>query len=289
MMGFFNAMFQAVVQGLTEFLPVSSSGHLQLVQHFTAQGVENIYIFSVIVHLGTFFAIIIAFRERVWALCKEFCSAVVDIFTLKFSFKNMNGNRRMLVMMVISLAMLLPAYPFKHLFEQQAHFIMLGICFMVTSVLLFVSDKIATGRKTAEDINYKNALTIGIMQAVAIMPGISRSGSTTSAGLICGFNRNLAVEYAFILGLPTIFVGAVFELKDFFAEGAAIPVEGGMLTLILAFFIAMIVGVFAIKMVSILLNKNKFKIFAWYTGILGIVVLVIGIIEIFKKAPLFQI
>ena len=138
-----------------------------------------------------------------------------------------------------------------------------------------MADRTSKGSKKAIDMKYKDATTIGFFQGVALLPGVSRSGSTISAGLFCGLTREAAVSYSFILGIPAILGGCLIEVKDGIAQKADI----GVLPCIIGFVVAAIVGFLAIKLVQMLIKSDKFKVFWIYTGILGAVVIIIAIIE----------
>lgn len=275
-MSVLNTIIQAIIQGLTEFLPVSSSGHLSLFQHFTGKSGEGALLLSAILHLGTLVAVFIAFRETIWELIKEFGRSCKDIVHKEF-FKNMNGDRRAIIMLIVSTAVLIPFYIFKSFFEgfaEDSSIFAEGICFLYTAAILYLSDRCAKGNKTLGDISGKDAVTVGFFQAVALLPGVSRSGSTISSGLFCGFARETAVKYSFILGIPAILGGCLVEVKDAAATDMTFKAD-----YIIGFFVAAIVGIAAIKMVSWLVKSDKFKVFAYYTAALGTVVILISIIE----------
>lgn len=277
-MGFFNTVMQAIIQGLTEFLPVSSSGHLSLYQHFTGNSGEGALFFSAVLHFGTLVAVFVAFRQRIWAMIKELGALFKDIFRGKFKWSEMNDNRRMIVMIFISCCCLLPFAPFLDWFEhfsEDSSIMAEGICFLYTATILFMSDRCRKGKKTAGDIKVKDSLTIGFMQGVAMLPGVSRSGSTISAGLFSGMTRETCVEYSFILGIPVIMLGCLSEFKD--AVKSSAEIQWG--SCLLGFVVAAAVGLAAIKVVSWLVKTDKFKVFAYYTGVLGVIVLIVAIIE----------
>lgn len=278
-MNIFEAVMQGIIQGLTEFLPVSSSGHLSLYQHFTGNSGEGALLFSAVLHLGTLVAVFTAFRKTIWELIKELGFMIKDIFTGKFKWKEMNSQRRAIIMMVISLLMLIPFYIFKDFFEgvsEDSDIIVEGICFLYTATILFLSDRCVKGSKKFGDITSKNAVTVGVFQGVALLPGVSRSGSTISSGLFCGFERETAVQYSFILGIPAILGGCLLQVKDA-VEQKAMDID--FLNFAVGFAISAVVGICAIKMVNWLVKSDKFKIFAFYTLILGVAVLGIGIFE----------
>lgn len=275
-MSVLNTIIQAIIQGLTEFLPVSSSGHLSLFQHFTGKSGEGALLLSAILHLGTLVAVFVAFRETIWDLIKEFGRSCKDLVHREF-FKNMNGDRRAIIMLIVSTAVLIPFYIFKDFFEgfaEDSSIFAEGICFLYTAAILYLSDRCTKGKKTLGDISGKDAVTVGFFQAVALLPGVSRSGSTISSGLFCGFERETAVKYSFILGIPAILGGCLVEVKDAAATDMTFKAD-----YIIGFFVAAIVGIAAIKMVSWLVKSDKFKIFAYYTAALGAVVVLISIIE----------
>ena len=278
-MNIFEAIMQGIIQGLTEFLPVSSSGHLSLYQHFTSNSGEGALLFSAVLHLGTLVAVFTAFRKTIWELIKELGFMIKDIFTGKFKWKEMNPPRRAIIMMIISLLMLIPFYIFKDFFEgvsEDSDIIVEGICFLYTATILFLSDRCVKGNKKFGDITVKNAVTVGAFQGVALLPGVSRSGSTISGGLFCGFERETAVQYSFILGIPAILGGCLLQVKDA-VDQKAMDIEP--LNFAVGFIVSAIVGICAIKMVNWLVKSDKFKIFAVYTLILGVVVIGIGIFE----------
>ncbi len=278
-MSVLEAVLQGIIQGLTEFLPVSSSGHLSVYQHFTGNSGEGALLFSAILHLGTLVAVFVAFRKTICAMIVELFSMIKDIFTGKFRWKSMNPERRAIIMMIISLLMLVPFYIFKNHLEKVSEdndIVIEGLCFLYTSVILFISDRCSKGNKKFGDITVKNAVTVGAFQGVALLPGISRSGSTIASGLFCGFERGTAVEYSFILGIPTILGGCLLQIKGAVDQNT-MNVEP--LNFAAGFVVAAVVGICAIKMVNWLIKSDKFKIFAIYTFILGIVITGIGIFE----------
>lgn len=269
---------QAIIQGLTEFLPVSSSGHLSLYQHFTGNSGEGALFFSAVLHFGTLVAVFVAFRVRIMGMVRELGSLCKDIVHKDFHWNSMNDNRRMIVMIFFSCCCLLPFAPFLGWFEsfsEDSSILAEGICFLYTATILFMSDRCVKGKKTAGDIKVRDSLTIGFMQGVAMLPGVSRSGSTISAGLFCKMTRETCVEYSFILGIPVILLGCLKEFKD--AVQSSAEIEWG--SCFVGFIVAAAVGLGAIKMVSWLVKSDKFKVFAYYTGILGVAVILIAIIE----------
>ncbi len=277
-MDYINVIIQAIVQGLTEFLPVSSSGHLSVVQHITGMSGEEASILMIVLHLGTLVAVFAAFWKTIWGMIKEFFLTFKDIFTGKFSWKNMNSNRRMMFMVIIATLILVPVYLFEDFFTARSgdgDIVFEGVAFLFTALLLFLSDKCSNGAKLGEDMNVKDAVTVGLFQCVALFPGVSRSGSTTAAGLFCGLEKQTAVTFAFILGIPAILGGSVLELGDAISSDMQLD----WVALGIGFAVAAVVGFLAIKLVAWLIKKDRFKIFGVYTLILGIACVVAGIWE----------
>lgn len=276
-MDIINVIIQAVVQGLTEFLPVSSSGHLSVIQHITGYTGDSALILMIVLHLGTLVAVFAAFWKTIWGMIKEFFLTIGDIFTRKFSWKNMNADRRMMFMVIIATLILVPVYFFKDFFtarEGDGDIIFEGLAFMFTAVMLFLSDR-CQGTKTGEQIKVKDAITVGLFQCVALFPGVSRSGSTTAAGLFCGLDKSTAVSFAFVLGIPAILGGSVLELGDALQSDMQLD----WIALGIGFVVSAVVGFLAIKLVKWLLEKDRFKIFGVYTALLGFLCVLGGIWE----------
>ena len=277
-----ETIVQAVIQGLTEFLPVSSSGHLSLYQHFTGNSGEGALMFSAVLHLGTLVAVFVAFRKLIIDLIFEFFRMCKDLVNKKFIWEEMNPERRMIIMIIISTLMLIPFMFFKGWFEgiaEDTSIMAEGICFLYTAAILFLSDKCIKGKKTKGDITAKDAATVGFFQGVALLPGVSRSGSTISSGLFCGFDRSTAVAYSFVLGIPAILGGCLLEIVDAVkANEAAV----GFGNCAVGFIVAAVVGIGAIKMVDWLVKSDKFKVFSIYTGALGVIVIFIAVLELVR-------
>lgn len=277
-MDYINVIIQAIVQGLTEFLPVSSSGHLSVVQHITGFSGETAVVLSIVLHLGTLAAVFAAFWGTIWGMIKEFFLTIADVVRGKFSWSGMNSNRRMMFMVIIATLILVPVYFFKDFFtarQGDGDIIFEGIAFLFTGVLLFLSDKCSDGTKTGEHMKVKDAVIVGLFQCVALFPGVSRSGSTTAAGLFCGLEKSTAVTFAFILGIPAILGGSVLEIGDALKS----DMELNWAALGIGFVVAAAVGFLAIKLVKWLLEKDRFRIFGVYTLLIGVLCIAGGIWE----------
>lgn len=279
-MSFWNAILQGIIQGLTEFLPVSSSGHLSLYQHFTGQSGEAAGLFSILLHLGTLAAVCIAFWDTIWGMIVEFFRMIGDVLKGKFTFHTTDPNRRMIFMIVVALVPLLVFFFLRDWYTSLStdnDIIVEGLCFLATAGLLYLADHLVPGKKTASNMRVRDALLVGTMQGIAPLPGLSRSGSTISAGIFAGLNREFAVAFSFILGIPAVVGANIFEVKDALEAGTEIeilPMLVGMVT-------AVVVGFLAIKLVRWLARSGNFKVFTWYTAILGTATVIIGVVEKF--------
>ena len=249
-----KAILLGFLQGVTEFLPISSSGHLSVFQHFFGNvGGTSSLLFTVLLHMGTLIAVFVVYYKTIWGLIVEFFSTIKDIFT---------GDRR--IMDVLGgLA-------------DDNDILVEGVCFLFTAALLLVGSWRAKKVKARPQIGAKSALAVGVAQAFAAgFPGISRSGSTISTGMICGVSKEYMVRYSFILGIPAILAANVMEIKDAVALGEQIDI----LPVIIGVVTAAVVGFAAIKALEWLVKIDKFKIFGYYCLVLGVVVIIAGIVE----------
>lgn len=288
-MNILDAIVLGVVQGATEFLPVSSSGHLSVFQHFMGIGGEGSLTMSIFLHIGTLASVIFVYYKTFWELILEFCKTTRDIFTRKFSFKDMGETRRMLFMLIVSclplLVLLIPVGADTKLMDvlgglaEDDDVIVEGFCFLITAfLLLFGTYKANKNKNERTYVETKDAVAVGFAQALAAgLPGVSRSGSTISTGMICGVSKNYMVRYSFVLGTPAIIAANLVELKHVAGTGVdlnAMPIILGVIT-------SAVVGFGAIKALEWLVKTDKFKFFGYYCIVLGISVIAAGLVETF--------
>lgn len=277
-----------ILQGITEFLPVSSSGHLSLFRHFFKVESEASGLFSAMLHIGTLVAILVVFYKPIYELYREFILCIKDIFSKKFTFKlsSMSPTRRMLFMFVIScvplLFLLIPVGGGKNLmdavdvFSTDNSILAEGICFIVTGGLLLLGTAVSGNASRFRKIGPLTAFIIGTAQLfAACFPGISRSGSTISAGLCCKVSKKNMVSYSFILSVPAVLASGLFEFKDALSTEEIIPVA----PLAVGVVTSAVVGLFAIRLLKLLLENNKFKYFGYYCLGLGVIVTAVGTVE----------
>lgn len=276
-MSIIKAIILGIVQGITEFLPISSSGHLSLFHFLLGTTDDTTLLFDVMLHMGTLFAVFIVYYKTIWELFVEFFRLIKDIFTGKFKFKEIKGTRRMLIMFVFSciplLLLLIPVGGGNMLMDvlgglaEDDSLWVEGTCFLLTAFLLLFSTHISKKRTLRREINTTDAFAVGFAQMLAAgFPGISRSGSTISTGMMCGVSKEYMVRYSFILGIPAILAANVSEAKsaiELQQNVEVVPMLIGIVT-------AMLVGVLCIKLLQWIMKKDMFKYFGYYCVAVGI-------------------
>jgi undecaprenyl-diphosphatase len=271
-MTYFQAVILGLAQGLAEFLPISSSGHLALIQYFFGISSDNVLPFAVLMHVGTLVSVFIVYWSDIVALVKELCAVIKDIFTGKGLRINANPTRRVGFMIIVAT---IPTALIGILFDDAFNALYLslvpiGIGLFVTGSILLIAEKMGKSNKGVKEMKFRHALFIGIMQGIAICPGVSRSGSTLFGGLITGLNREFAVKFAFLISIPSILGSVIVEAPDAFEAGMDMSLVGPVIAGVV---VSALSGLFAIKaMIKLVSNKNLIG-FSLYTWILGIVVI----------------
>lgn len=312
-MSIFDAIIQGIVQGLTEFLPVSSSGHLAITQHIIGSGGESNLFFNVMLHVGTLVAVVAFYHKLIWSLIKEFFSMIKDIFTGKFKWSKMNYERNLIMMLIIGLLPLfllflpIPGTDMKikdlaDIISASPTLIVTGLSLLLTSILLTVgiicnkrncsrkrkhlmgvSSLEATGRESYTVID---AVIVGITQVcAALLPGLSRSGSTLAVGEMRGINKQKALDFTFVLGIPSILAAAFLEGVDAIKSPEGISVDP--IVIIIGVIVSAVVGYLSIVIFKWFLKSNKMSIFVIYTAIVGIAVIIISFIEMNTGVNIF--
>lgn len=275
-MSIIKALIMGLVQGLTEFLPVSSSGHLVIFSNILHLDLDDSTAFSVLLHLATFISVCIVYYKDIAELIKEFFLMIGDIFKKKSDWSR--PYRRMLIMLIIAT---IPAVAIGLIFElfglddMLSNLICVGCMLLVTAVLMYLVDKFNKNKYDASNASYKSALVVGIAQAFALLPGLSRSGSTITTARASGYKKEFAIKFSFLMSLPAIAGAGLLE-------GVKVISSGGFdvspLPLLAGFIAAALSGILAIKFLINLLNKNKFYVFSIYCGIVGIISIIFGVI-----------
>ena len=269
-MTYLFSVLMGVLQGVAEFLPISSSGHLALFQHFF--GVENYeetqMFFTVLLHLGTLISVCVYYWRDVIDMIREFFLGIRDLTVRRGGGAPPPPTRRLVMMIIVATLPLFAILPVKGLVEDaMSNVTFVSVALLATGSILFFSDRMARGRKNARNATVADALLVGCAQAVGTLPGISRSGITISAGLLRGFDRTFAVRFSFLMSLPAVLGANILSLKD--ALEAGVDLE--MLPIYLVgMVVSGVVGYFAIRLVNLLADKGKFGNFAYYCWVVGL-------------------
>lgn len=276
-MTYLSAILLGLVQGVAEFLPISSSGHLSILQNFFRMSdLENGHMFfDVLLHLGTLVAVIVAYRKDVADILREFFS-MVHLRRLPQGARPDVPARRMILMIILATLPLFVILPIKDLVEGlYNNTIFIGFALIVTGFLLFLSDRMGRGSKTARNATMLDALLVGAAQAVAVVPGLSRSGTTISVGMARGFDRSFAVKFSFLMSIPAVLGANILSLVDAIGAGVDVSLLPKYLVGVL---VAMISGYGAIVLLRYIASKGKFGAFAYYCWGVGLITLILSLI-----------
>ena len=264
------------VQGVAEFLPISSSGHLTLLQHFFGMP-EPDQLFNILLHFATLLAVCIFYFQDVVEMIAEFFRGIAALFSRHPSRGNPPEARRLVLLVIVGTLPLFVVMLIRKQVEALGSSpVFVSCALLVTGCVLFLSDRMAGGRKTARNATMKDVLLVGVAQGFATVPGLSRSGCTISAGMAVGFDRKFAVRYSFLMSLPAVLGATILEVKDVFGAEGGLP-EGMLPKYLLGMVIAGVVGYFSIRLVNLLASKGKFGAFAYYCWIAGLIFLVLSL------------
>lgn len=249
-MNMLEAIILGVVQGIAEFLPISSSGHLVLFQKLFGID-EPGMLFDVILHIGTLIPIMVVYWSDIWELIKK-------------------PFQKYVYMLIIAT---LPAVFVGLFFEDYIDALfatgqLLGFGFLFTGIMLMYADKKTTGQKTEEDMTYADALFIGCMQGIAVMPAVSRSGSTISGALFRNINRESAAKFSFLMSIPVIGGALLLQILDI-AKGDVVLEQINYLNYFVGFVASTVSGYFAIRFMLDVIKKAKLKYFSYYVFVLA--------------------
>lgn len=272
-MTLFEGIILGIIQGLSEFLPISSSGHLALMQHFFGIEGERVLIFAVLLHLGTLISLIAVYYKTIWELILELFSLIKDIASGKGLRINKNMNRRLGIMIVLAtIPTGIIGVLFNDFFSGLYNSVpAIGICLIITGCFLWLAERMGQKGKDIRQMKYRDSIFVGICQGIAIIPGISRSGSTIVGGLFSSLDRELAVRFAFLISIPAILGAFVLEVPAAFAEEIS---SDYILPIICGVAVAAISGYIAIKTMIKIVSDKKLYIFSFYTWIVGAAVLI---------------
>jgi len=258
-MDYIQAILLGIIQGITEWLPVSSSGHLALLQNLF--GVAPPVVFDIMLHLGTLTAVLVYFRKDIFALIKGF-----------FTFDKNNPEFKLSFLIILaSIPTAIVGFTLKDFFASFfSNTLYVGIALLMTGTFLLLTRN-ASGTKTPDA---KSAIIMGIAQGFAVAPGISRSGATISAGMLLGLDKEKAARFSFLMFIPAMVGATLFEAKEVSSLGSDFgPAVAGTI-------VAALVGYAAIGLLLKLINKNKFSYFSYYCFVLGAITIALSLISI---------
>ena len=277
-MSLLSSILLGFIQGLTEFLPVSSSGHLAIAEHLLGMsGASDIpEFFDVLLHLGTLVAVFVAYWAEVRDMVLEFFRGAKDL-AHGTTPTPIPPARRMILLIIVGTLPLFVVLPIKDFVEGLADNIyFVGGALLVTGCLLFASDRVRKGHKSERSARIQDVLVVGLAQAIATCPGISRSGTTITAGCFVGFDRKFAVRYSFLMSIPAILGANILSLKDAVSAGiiwADVPVY------LVGVVVAAGVGYACIRLLKMIAEKGKFGFFAYYCWAAGVVTLIFTLLQ----------
>lgn len=274
-----SAILLGIVQGVAEFLPISSSGHLAILQNlFALSAGEDHLFFDVLLHLGTLISICICYWGDIVAMVRE-------VFIVLRGGRRADGTpvkghlgaARLFLMIVVGTLPLFLVLPINDKVEELYYITpFIGAALLLTGCMLFVSDKMAPGTRTERNMRFRDALTIGLCQCVATIPGLSRSGTTITAGIATGLDRTFAMKYSFLLSLPAV-LGA--NLLSFIKAIGEESIEASLIpAYLLGMLAAMLSGIAAISLMKLIAKKSKFGWFAYYCWGAGVLTIILSLI-----------
>ena len=275
-MGNLQAFFYGLLQGIAEFLPISSSGHLALAHNFFGTAEADNLAFDILLHLATLFAVLIMLRREVFLVIRGFFSLLRKLFTGKLwgqKKEQLAFDERLFLMLCLST---LPLIPIALLSDRVGAIgkcsWLVGLLLLFNGGMLWLSDRLASGKLTLENAGWLRPFLVGCVQVFGVLPGISRSGSTITGGRLCNFTREDAVRFSFLMSIPAILGACVLDLPEFFADGIEIaPCLIGSLT-------AFVVGLGAIRLLQFFSRKKGFTVFSVYSVLVGIAAIVADLV-----------
>ena len=277
-MTYLQAILLGIVQGLTEFLPVSSSGHLALLENFFGVKEDNMLFFTVLLHFGTLIAVFVVFWKDIWELIQELILTIKDLIGKKGLRLDERPVRRLGVMIIIAcIPTAIIGFVFGDIFEGiYSKPRGIACMFVITGLLLIAAETWGGGNRTAKDLNARNAIFVGIVQGLAIIPGISRSGSTLFASLLCKLEREFAVKFVFLISIPTILGSLILELPDGIKQGMSGQSWGPVIVGVIVAFLS---GLFAVKVMLRVVSNRKLKYFSYYLFVLAVCVIIYSLVK----------
>lgn len=277
-MTYLQAVILGLVQGLAEFLPISSSGHLAILENFFGIKEDNMLFFAVMLHFGTLLSVFVVFWKDIVELVKELILTIKDLIGKKGLRLEERPIRKLGVMIIVAcIPTAIIGFIFGDVFEGiYSKPILIAVMFIITGLLLLAAETWGGGKRNIENLNYRNSIFIGIVQGLAIIPGISRSGSTLFASLLCKLDREFAVKYVFLISIPTILGSLILELPDGIKQGMNGQSWGAV---IVGLIVAFLSGLFAVKVMLKVVSNKKLKYFSFYLFALAAAVIIYSLVK----------
>ena len=274
-MNVFSSFLLGLVQGVAEFLPISSSGHLAIAQNLLQIDAEVPEFFDVLLHLGTLGAVFVAYWQDIKDMIAEFFRGIGDL-AHRSTPKPLPPARRLILLIILGTLPLFAVLPIKDkVLGLSNNMLFIGGALVVTGFLLFASDRVKKGRKNERTASLLDAVAVGVGQAIATVPGISRSGMTITSGCFVGFERKFAVRFSFLLSIPAVLGANILSIAEAVQEG----IDTSLLpAYLIGTAVAAVSGYFAIGLVNLLTNKGKFGNFAYYCWGIGAAAVVASLI-----------
>ena len=275
-MTYFSSFLLGLVQGLAEFLPISSSGHLSIAQNLLKIDTAVPEFFDVLLHLGTLVAVFVAYWRDICDMVRELIHGVGDL-AHGTTPRQVPPARRLILLIIIGTLPLFVVLPIhKQVQALSNNMVFIGAALVVTGFLLFTCDLVRKGNKTERNATVLDVLIVGAGQAIATMPGISRSGMTITTGCFVGFERKFAVRFSFLLSIPAVLGANILSLKDAVEAGivwAEVPMYlVGVVT-------AAVVGYACIRLLRLVAEKGRFGAFAYYCWAVGLLTLLLNAVK----------
>lgn len=271
-----KAIILAIVQGITEFLPISSSGHLAILQILFNVKEGNVF-FSQVLHFGTLLSILLVYHKQVINMIVEFFKMLGSL--IKREKIELNHYQKLALYIILATipTVIIALFIEKYLDQLYMSSLIIGLCFIITAFMIYFIDINIHGKNTMRitDAGVPKVLAIGAVQGVAALPGISRSGSTIFISHILRINKKDAVDFSFLLAIPAMLGGFILGLKDIFKEGSQVSFD---INAIVGLIVSFITGVLAIRLIKVLIKKKKFHVFSYYLVVLGIICIVLNFI-----------
>ncbi len=276
-MTYFEATVLGLVQGLAEFLPISSSGHLALLQNWFGIDETKVLLFTVLLHVGTLISVFIMYWKDIWELIVELVLTIKDLCTGKGLRMEERPVRKLGVMIIVAtIPTAIIGFLFNDFFDSlYTSVIPIGVGLIITGFLLVFAEKKGESDRGIKQMNLRNAIFIGTVQGIAICPGISRSGSTLFGSLICNLDRKFAVKFVFLISIPSILGSAILEAPAAIEAGVSLSQLGPVLW---GMAVAAAAGIVAIKSMIKIVSDKKLSWFSYYVWILGLAVVIYGIV-----------